>query len=336
MLPLTQEDFSALMTAGFTKMLDGVKDVAVGVSGGPDSMALCALLSEWAAENNGPHIHALSVDHGLRPEAAQEAAQVGVQVKGWPFVTHTVLNVKGETLSDSTRIMEKARNGRYKAFAAYCKNHDIGHIFLAHHRDDQAETFLFRLAKGSGLDGLAAIAPAQNYNRDLVLLRPLLNTAKDALIATCEDRDIPYMNDPSNESEKFSRPRLRKARAVLEEEGLSAKRLSVTAMRLARARQALDQIAEMAQHDVTIESGPEKIILNCDVLKAWPGEIGLRILIKAINLLGGESDYGPRMEKVETLFEALMLEKDFRKRTLGGVIVARDDKQAQVVLEAEG
>jgi len=337
--PVGAQEFAALLAGGFAQMLDGVKSVAVGVSGGPDSMALCRLLSDRAGDKNGPEIHVLSVDHGLRPEAAQEAAQVGVWMKDWPQVRHEVLKVKNDEASHPgtappSRIMENAREGRYVAFARYCAAKGIRHLFLAHHQDDQAETFLFRLSKGSGLDGLAAMAPAQDY-KDMVLLRPLLNVAKDRLVATCEAHGVAYVNDPGNQSDKFARPRLRKARAALEQEGLSAKRLAVTAMRLARARQALDDIAEMALQDVTIEKEPKRIVLNYEILKAWPGEIGLRVLTKAINILGKKSNYGPRMEKLEALFEALMLETDFRKRTLGGVIVERDDKQAQVALTVE-
>lgn len=372
--PLTAAAFASLLSGGFTQLLTGVEKVAVGVSGGPDSMALAHLLCEWAAaRKGGPEIHILSVDHGLRPEAAQEAVRVGEWVKDWPQAVHTILTAHPEqnlnpslrtakggeaiqkmddgavdcfadarnddkeagTPSPQTRIMENSRNRRYEAFSKYCREQGIRHLFLAHHQDDQAETFLFRLSKGSGLDGLAAMAPAQDYSGGLTLLRPLLAVPKARLIATCESRGISYINDPSNESDKYARPRLRKARDVLEAEGLSAKRLSVTAMRLARARQALDDIAEMALMDIAIEKEPKRTVLNYTVMKAWPGEIGLRVLIKAMNALGRDSDYGPRMEKVEDLFEALMLEPDFRKRTLGGVIVDRDDKKGHVLVTQE-
>ncbi|HBR68472.1 MAG TPA: tRNA lysidine(34) synthetase TilS [Rhodospirillaceae bacterium] len=339
--PLTTAAFAVLLSGGFTQLLAGVEKIAVGVSGGPDSMALAHLLCEWAlAQKAGPEVHILSVDHGLRPEAAQESVQVGQWVKDWPHAVHAILTAHPEPANEpsptiQTRIMENSRGRRYDAFAKYCRAQGIRHLFLAHHQDDQAETFLFRLSKGSGLDGLAAMAPAQDYSGALTLLRPLLTVPKAQLIATCEDRSLSYINDPSNESDKYARPRLRKAREVLEAEGLSAKRLSVTAMRLARARQALDDIAEMALMDIAIEKEPKRIVLNYTVMKAWPGEIGLRVLIKAMNALGRDSDYGPRMEKVEDLFEALMLEPDFRKRTLGGVIIDRDDKKSCVILQVE-
>src|SRR5690606_21458404 len=128
-------------------------------------------------------IHALTVDHGLRAESAQEAKAVAAWVKDWPRIRHSVLNISA--LRGQSRRMEQAREKRYEVMARYCADKKIGHLFLAHHLDDQAETFLFRLAKGSGLDGLAAMKPRQRYDDNLVLLRPLLDTPKAALIKIC-------------------------------------------------------------------------------------------------------------------------------------------------------
>ncbi|MCB1721002.1 MAG: tRNA lysidine(34) synthetase TilS, partial [Alphaproteobacteria bacterium] len=115
----------------------GAGPIAVAVSGGPDSMALCWLLSRWAVER-GVKIHVLTVDHGLRPEAAEEAIQVGAWLGGWSQqVEHHILRWK--TPAD-TAIQEEARKARYGLMAEYCRVHDIRHLFLAHHRDDQAET----------------------------------------------------------------------------------------------------------------------------------------------------------------------------------------------------
>lgn len=327
-----QEKFFTLMQAGFAPRLGKDKAIAVGVSGGPDSMALCRLLSLWSEKYHGPAIHAVSIDHGLRPEAAQEAREAGERVKNWPKVRHVIL--KWEDAKPDSKIQEEARAARYRLIGEYCQKHSIRHVFLAHHQNDQAETFLFRLAKGSGLDGLAAMMPAQDYE-SLVLLRPLLDFSKDELVAFCKAEKISYAKDPSNENEVYARVRLRKARAALEEEGLSAKRLSVTARRLARARHALEEMAEMALQDIMLESDANRIVLNYEILKAWPGEIGLRVLMKAMDRLGLERDYPPRMEKIEELFEDLMLESSFRKRTLGGVVIERDDRQSRIVLVSE-
>ncbi len=331
---LSVSEFSDILARGFTKLLGKCTSVAVGVSGGPDSMALCKLLSDWSSSLDcSLEIHVLSVDHGLRKQAAQEAALVHEIVSKWPHITHSVLRWEGD--KPDTRIQEEARGARYGLMAAYCERHAIKHLFLAHHQDDQAETFLFRLAKGSGLDGLAAMMPAQDYSPSLALLRPLLEVPKTRLIATCVENDVSFVEDPSNDSDKYARVRLRKSRDVLKEEGLTSKRLSTTAMRLARARQALDQISDMAMQDITIQKDTKRIALNLEVLKAWPGEIGLRVLIKSMADLNDSDGYGPRMEKVESLFEALMVSPEFRRQTLGGCIIQRDDGASQLIIELE-
>src|SRR5437868_11496730 len=107
--PLTLHDFATMPAVG---ALAGEPSVAVALSGGPDSMALCWLLSRWSAKNKGPAIHALTVDHGLRPESAAEAKQVAGRVKKWPRVTHETLKLKG--LRGKSRVMESARQGRYE------------------------------------------------------------------------------------------------------------------------------------------------------------------------------------------------------------------------------
>jgi tRNA(Ile)-lysidine synthase len=326
---LTLPVFEQILSAGFLNALGKAQRVAIGVSGGPDSMALCKLLSM----RGGLEIHALTVDHGLRPEAAAEAAQVGQWLKGWPGVKHSVL--KWEGAKPESKIQEKARDARYQLFSDYCAQHKIRHLFLAHHQDDQAETFLFRLAKGSGLDGLSGMMPAQNYSDDLVLLRPLLDVAKEDILVACAAMEIPFVNDPSNEKEMFARVRLRKAKEILEQEGLSAKRLSVTAKRFARARQALDEVSDMALQDIVVDKQSKRIVLNYKVMRAWPGEVGLRVFLKAMAMLRPDDDYGPRMEKAEALFEELMLSLSFKQKTLGGLMIERNDKDETIVLRPE-
>jgi tRNA(Ile)-lysidine synthase len=134
--------------------------VAAGVSGGPDSMAMLWLLSHWAVERD-IFIRAYTVDHGLRRESADEARTIGAWVKDWPNVMHEVLVWEGE--KPGSRILEEARSKRYALMAAAMKAQGAGYLFIAHHRDDQAETFLIRLAKGSGLDGLVACAPCKKW-----------------------------------------------------------------------------------------------------------------------------------------------------------------------------
>lgn len=296
----------------FLKNLPVIRDsrIAVGLSGGPDSMALAHVL----AIQKGCDVFAITVDHGLRDNSEQEAETVGLWVKEWPNLTHVIL--KWETPPES-RIMEEARKARYELMANYCDQNGIGDLYLAHHMDDQAETFLLRLAAGSGLDGLSGMMPEHKYNKRLTLMRPFLRTHKDELIAYCHHNNIPFVNDPSNEKSEYARPRLRSARHVLEQEGLSSKRLSVTAWRLSRARTALEQMTEQCYARMCVEDD-RGVLINWEALKKEPEEIILRVLMRAMNIAGPEREYAPRMEKTENLLQRLLYEAGFKGATLGG------------------
>ncbi|MGQ0526912.1 MAG: tRNA lysidine(34) synthetase TilS [Alphaproteobacteria bacterium] len=330
--PLTLGEFADLLEKSCSE-ISGESDVAVGLSGGPDSFILTKFLSGWAAAKRGTYIHALTVDHGLRPESAREVDCIARTVEGWPSLTHAVLKWEGE--KPETRIQEEARTARYRLIGDYCRSKNIRYLILAHHQNDQMETFLFRLAKGSGLDGLTVMKPVQAHKSGLTILRPLLGLTKDRLVAACEAQGLAYINDPSNASENFFRARLRKFIPFLESEGFTAKRLAVTSDRLERARHALHHVAAKIFKDIVIEQTPQSIAYRFEPLEDWPDEIGLRVLIKAIETLRVDSDYLPRREKIETLFTDLCGEAFFRKRTLGGLVFSRDDAKKHVIIEVE-
>ena len=305
------------------------KAIALALSGGPDSMALCRLLSQWAAAGKGPEIHALTIDHGLRPEAAAEARLVGEWVKGWPRVRHAVLTLKD--IKAKGRIMEKARQGRYEILSDYCRRQAIGRLFTAHHLDDQAETFLFRLAKGSGPDGLAAMRACSSYDDCLSIVRPLLGVTKDRLVATCRHYKIPFVADPTNDNPAFARNRLRQAQKILAREGLTPKRLAVTAGRMGRACEALDHYAKETFNGSLREQDGKRTAFDFAALAAAPAEISLRVLLMAMK----DDGYGPRREGLEALAADLFFRENFKKRTLGGFMVSRDRKKGLIVLEKE-
>ncbi len=329
---LSVDLFSHHLSRDFQRLLEARSDVAVAVSGGPDSLALCWLLNGWAREA-GVKVHALHVDHGLREESAQQAETLDSILGGMEALRYTALRWQGD--KPQARIQEEARKARYALMAEYCREHGIGVLFLAHHMDDQAETVLFRLAKGSGLDGLSGMQPIHAYNEGLSLCRPLLGVDKEDLVSLCEREGLSYFCDPSNEKEDFARVRLRKSRAVLEEEGLSNKRLAVSAQRLARARDALDEWAEKTWEEVIIKFDTKHIEFNLKPLLDKPEEVVLRVVLKAFGRIGADRDYAPRMEKVEALLYDLRSPQPFRKRTLGGVIFERDDTAQILRLDAE-
>lgn len=292
--------------------------VAVACSGGPDSMGLTHILHEWA-KSNSAKVHALIVNHNLRPEAADEAATVAERLKNYEHLTPFILNWDNGAKTTSA-LQENARNARYEIMARHCTAQNISHLFTAHHLNDQAETLLFRLAKGSGLDGLGGIQEKRAYNKTLTLLRPLLGVPKADLLAYCAAHNISYVSDPSNEKDMFARVRLRKSYEALSAEGLTPERLSTTANRLRRAGEALDIWAQDSFETYLIEQTDKHISLNSALLEDLPEEIVIRILLMCINTLS-ESDkpYPPRLSRVETIAHNMLHSTPFKARTLAGL-----------------
>lgn len=308
------------------------KNIAAALSGGPDSLALSYALSRWSEKENGPDIHCVTVDHGLRAGSADEAKAMQVLVETWPKARHETLVWEGP--KPESRFMEEAREARYTLLLDYCECHNIRYLFFAHHLDDQAETVLFRLAKGSGLDGLAAMRALQDY-KSIKLVRPLLGVPKQALIDFCEHNALPYIQDPSNDSEAFARVRLRQSMDVLQREGLTPERLALLAQRLDRASNALQFYAEKAWHVCFVEGDAGRTVLKKDALLEQPHEVILRVVSKALAKFSDDQGYGPRMSKVEDLVSDLIREDVFRKRTLGGAVILRDDAAGLIVVSAE-
>jgi tRNA(Ile)-lysidine synthase len=231
---LSPERFARLMAR--LGPFERAPHLAVGVSGGPDSLALTLLLAEWAASRNG-RVDALTVDHRLRPEATAEAAQVGRWLAALPGVTHHILPWTDP--KPESGIQAAAREARYRRLAAHCRERAILHLCVAHHRDDQHETHRLRAGHGSGaigLAGMSAIRPLDGVR----LLRPLLGVAKAELVALLAARGQPWMTDPSNENPVYERARLREtgaaetaqAGAALHRLGLERQRVEAEAARL--------------------------------------------------------------------------------------------------------
>lgn len=310
--------------------LENETDYAVAVSGGPDSMALASALINFYPDKK---FHILTVDHGLRTESADEALQVNAAFsKALNAVSH-VLKWEGD--KPESAVMEAARKARYDLMQVYCVAHKIKTLFIAHHRADQAETFLIRLAKGSGLDGLTAMVSLSQQN-EIYLARPFLNLEKIDLITYCQDQKIDYIDDPSNDNEKYLRPRLRRAKEILEAEGLSDKRLAVTANRLRRAREALTHYTHAVMDDVILSRDEGAVLLDFTKFKTAPDEIALRVLQNLIESYREGYDYGVRMEKLESLCENLLIDpQHFKPRTLGGLRFSLRDKHTMLLIEKE-
>jgi tRNA(Ile)-lysidine synthase len=326
---LSLDDFSARLNR---LGLAGGASFALAVSGGPDSMALAALGALWARTNGHSELSVLVVDHGLRPESSREAEDVIERLRALGGLSPHLLRL--DLGAPRTAVMEKARAGRYVLLARHCAERNIPFLLLAHHLDDQAETVLMRLAKGSGLDGLCAMRAVQRYDGRLSLLRPFLDVPKAALLETCAAFGVSYVLDPSNRNETYLRPRLRDLMCGLEREGLTSARLGVVAGRLARAREALEEMARTALSK-TLRPSPETLVcLDRDELLQWPAEIRLRVIVQGLARL--EPDFSPariRLERLEAIVEGLFSDGPFARRTLGGFLFSR--RGGCVVVERE-
>ena len=330
---ITAREFDGLMAA---LGVDWTQHAAlsVGVSGGPDSLALGWLLHQWARRHrNFPSIHILSVDHGLRPGSAREVAQVAKIAGAWPGVRHAILTWKGK--KPQAAIQQRARAARYQLMRDHCAAQGITMLCLAHHQQDQAETVLLRLAGGSGLSGLCGMRAVQPVAGGMTLLRPLLGLPKERLVATCQKHKLKFVEDPSNFLDKFARVRLRQAWQALEREGLSAKRLARTAERLARADQALEKYEKDAFDRHIYIRDTKCIVYNMAGLLAEPREIVFRLLVHAIESLRPEADFLPRMEKLEHILDDLLAAAPFRKRTLGGLVFEKKEATGHVSIAVQ-
>lgn len=257
-----------------------VSRIAVAVSGGADSMALALLAKHWVSAHHIT-LHALIVDHQLRPESAAEAQQVS----GW-LAAHSIENtILTVSIDSAANIEARAREARYDALIRWCKQHHTPHLLLGHHQNDQAETFLLSLARGSGVDGLCAM-PAARVERGVHLLRPLLALPKSTLIEFLHSLHQPWVEDPSNTSDQFTRNRIRKAYGALAGE-ITAERISLATQNLARAREALEWATDQARAQCVTFYPEGYATLALSHFATLPEELALRMLAKTLHAISG-------------------------------------------------
>ncbi|MEM6619076.1 MAG: tRNA lysidine(34) synthetase TilS [Pseudomonadota bacterium] len=265
--------------------------VGVAVSGGSDSIALLLLLRA-----RGVPVAVATVDHGLRPEAAAEARTVAALCARLS-VAHDTL-----TISPLARgnLAARAREARLGALAGWAEARGLATLALGHTRDDQAETLLMRLARGSGVDGLAAMAPKRKAY-GVTLWRPLLDTMRAELRAWLTAQGVPWIDDPSNEDPTSERVRARLAVAAL---GLDTRRLAQTAERMARARVALEEATVTLAKASATAHAIGSVTLRIASLQTAPQEITLRLLAHALGWVGAQP-YRPREDALSRLAEGL-------------------------------
>lgn len=318
---LRDEDADALFFG-----LENSRGLILAVSGGPDSTALLVLAARWAKRlKRAPKLIAITIDHGLRAEAAREAAAVKRLARRFG-IPHRTLRWRGK--KPISGLQEAARGARYRLLAQAAASAGYAHILTAHTLDDQAETVLFRLARGSGLVGLSGMAHAAplpiGTDRMGFLLRPFLHVSKVRLLATLRAAGIAYSEDPSNRDPRFTRARLRTLMPDLAREGLSAHGLARFAARMRRADATIEFAVAAAREALAPEPWPDRGRIRFETARfaSLPAEVALRLLGRAIGRTGSE---GPvELAKLESLYAAMRQTPSRLRRTLAGALVTVD------------
>jgi tRNA(Ile)-lysidine synthase len=285
---------------------------AVAVSGGADSMALLHLM-----KTAGAKVVALTVNHNLRPESNAEAEAVAKFCKKLG-VGHHILEWTGA--KPKTGVEEAARAARYDLMLDYCKKNNIGVLATAHHADDQIETFLMNLGRGSGIYGLAGMRGRQ-IRGGIVICRPLLNVRRAELRKYCDENGIKYFDDSMNEDEKYLRVKIRKNRHILEKLGISDNRIMLAIENLGRVRDFVESEARKLVKKIPVE-------FDAAMLLNAPDEIRYRALSL---MLGG--DYPARLGDIKGAFAKL--DGGDCKFTLAGYNIRKMNGKIRIWKEGE-
>jgi len=308
-LPLPSADLVARFTRDLHAIADvGSSPIGVAVSGGPDSLALLLL----AAAGMPGRVEAATVDHGLRPGSASEAAMVA-DLAARIGVPHAILT-PGWKQPPASNLSAAARAARYDALGDWAAERRLACIVTAHHLDDQAETLVMRLGRGSGLPGLAGVRPVTNYSAPhgkTLLVRPLLGWRKAHLCDIVDACGLIAVDDPTNADDRLDRTHAR--RLLAETPSLDPARLAACASHLADADTALEWATDKLFEERSRQSADGSLCLSALDL---PRELQRRLVLRALVLFSDERAIpGP---KVETLIESL---RGGRPATLAGARV---------------
>lgn len=310
-------EFSTAQVDKLFSPLKRFRHLALAVSGGPDSTALMLLAAQW----EGPvKFSVLTVDHGLRRDSRDEAREVVKRGGALGLAAH---RLAWKEAKPKSALQARAREARYRLMAQWCARHDADGIVTAHTLDDQAETLLMRLARGSGIDGLAAMA-GETVIFGVRVLRPMLEVSRQRLREFLISRGQGFFEDPSNADPAFERIRIRQAGELLFQLGLKPGALALTARRLARARQALELAADEVEARLVAFQAEGHAIVDLALFQKAPEEIRLRLLARLLVRIGGASQPA-QLEEIERLNEWLKAGHG-QARTLGGCRVHRRSK----------
>lgn len=317
-MTLPSRDPAFRIHAALDRLAADMPAIGVAVSGGGDSMALMHMAADWG---RGRRIMVATVDHGLRPESAAEARQVGRAARALGLPHATLLWQRG---TEAGNLMASARDARLRLLSGWAQRNGLSAVLLGHTADDQAETLLMRLARGSGIDGLASMAEWRDAF-GIRWLRPLLGAGRQELRDWLAARDVAWADDPSNENEDFDRIRIRKAIAAM---GLDVPALARAANHIGEARDALSHYAAHAARDAIIHNG--SLTLPRRAYGEAPPEIRRRLIVAACRWITG-ADYPPRRN---TVLHALNAIATGHRVTLDGALIEPAGDRIRLFREA--
>lgn len=301
--------------------------VAVAVSGGSDSLCLTLLTNNWCKEN-GVELTALTVDHNLRSESAEEAMTVHSWLENYG-IHHEILTYTGKI--PTSNIEAEARQYRYKLLCDYVKQHNIDFLFIAHNQDEQRETFFLNLSRGSGVYGLCGM-PAISQRDGVNIVRPMMIFTKSEIKEYLTNIHQVWVEDPSNQDDKYKRVRIRKLQSFIDELELTNERIVNTISNMQRVRDSIEFFVRECISKV-IEKQEDKIIVNTNSLLYYPEEIVIRTLAKIIRENSNKL-YPPRLENLELLYKKIKLGSLNKGITLSNMKISFN-KDKNIVFQRE-
>ena len=297
----------------------------VAVSGGPDSLALSALSQIYNKEHKNKVLYVL-VDHALRKNSAHEALAVKKLLKE-KGISLTILKNKKKI---NKNIQGHARTIRYELLLNYCNKHKVKFIMTGHHRDDQIETFLIRLSRGSGVQGLSAMNKITKLNNKTNIFRPLLDEKKEDLIFLAKSYNGKVFKDPSNNNQKYLRTKVRNLIKQFEKNGIKRDRIINSINNLAATRDTLNSYIQKIEKNCLTKK-KNTILINLKIFFSEKNDIQLKIFSNSIKYIS-KNYYPPRAKKVLYLLGRVKAEKELRA-TLGGCSVNK--RQNNLIISKE-
>ena len=310
------EDYKDLskIFLNFKKKLDAFnkKKYVVAVSGGPDSLALVALTRSYSYFKKTKFYYVL-IDHNIRKNSNQEAQKVKYLLKKKKINLKIFLNKKKIVRN----IQAEARLTRYDILVNFCKKNKVKTLLTAHNLEDQVETFLMRLSRGSGLKGLSAMRSLRKIDAKVSLYRPLLEIKKKYLIKISKNIFGTYFKDPSNKKEKYLRTKVRNLKKPLENSGIKYEQIFRSIQNLSLSKKTLDGYLNNIFKKLINKTNNE-ISINFNKYKDLSNDTKMALINESIKKIK-KNYYDLRSKKVDNLINSIN-KRNFKKTSLGGCV----------------